>query len=59
MCQRTRLHLVTLQISIQMTWAMECGNDLVECKVVPEPTTVALISCGVAAMAQRKRRRQV
>jgi len=49
-----------LETSIQLSWSMECGNDLVECKVeIPEPTSVALIGSGFLALAARKRRNLV
>ncbi|MCA9415397.1 MAG: PEP-CTERM sorting domain-containing protein [Candidatus Omnitrophica bacterium] len=47
--------------SLQITWAMECGNDLAECKIeaceneVPEPSTVALVGAGVLALGKRRR----
>jgi hypothetical protein len=50
-----------LSQTLQITWAMECGNDLAECKIdacepeVPEPTTVALIGAGVMALSGRRR----
>ncbi|MCA9433211.1 MAG: PEP-CTERM sorting domain-containing protein [Candidatus Omnitrophica bacterium] len=45
--------------SLQITWAMTCGNDLAEYIVepeIPEPTTVALVGAGVAALASRRRK---
>ncbi|MCA9413742.1 MAG: PEP-CTERM sorting domain-containing protein, partial [Candidatus Omnitrophica bacterium] len=42
----------------QLFWAMECGNDGAEWNgEVPEPSTVALVGAGVAAMAHRRRNR--
>jgi len=46
------------ETSIQLSWSMECGNDLAEYKIeIPEPTTVALLGAGMAAMAAKKRKR--
>ena len=44
---------------IQLFWTMECGNDgaqHVASGDIPEPTTVALLLSGVAAIASRRRR---
>ncbi|MCA9424339.1 MAG: PEP-CTERM sorting domain-containing protein [Candidatus Omnitrophica bacterium] len=43
---------------LQLFWAMECGNDGVECVKtgeVPEPATMALVAAGVTAMAVRRK----
>lgn len=47
-------------VNVQLFWAMECGNDGAEHflqtkPVIPEPTTVALLTAGISAMAVRGR----
>lgn len=50
-----------LEQSLQISWAMECGNDLAECKIepcddeVPEPATLGLVGAGIVALANRRR----
>jgi hypothetical protein len=41
-----------------MTFAMSCNNDILNCSVVPEPTTVVLMGIGLIGLYARSRRKK-